>query len=119
MATITTGGGGGLFGTLGGLATIGGALTGQPWLSALGTGLGMMNGQGGAGQQGGTGSSLADMLSGLFSNALGGGSISGKNTQQQQPQKRYLLPNFLQSLLHSCKYNHLHWIQPKQSNSRI
>ena len=87
MATITTGGGGGLFGTLGGLATIGGALTGQPWLSALGTGLGMMNGQGGAGQQGGTGSSLADMLSGLFNNALGGGSISGKNTQQQQPQK--------------------------------
>ena len=49
MAVIyQQGGGGGLLGGLGALATIGGALTGQPWLSALGTGLnaanGMMNG---------------------------------------------------------------------------
>ena len=49
MAVIyQQGGGGGLLGGLGALASIGGVLTGQPWLSALGTGLnaanGMMNG---------------------------------------------------------------------------
>ena len=43
MAVYTTGGGGGLLGGLGALATIGGALTGQPWLGALGTGLNAVN----------------------------------------------------------------------------
>ena len=39
MAVIyQQGGGGGLLGGLGALASIGGVLTGQPWLSALGTG---------------------------------------------------------------------------------
>ena len=80
MATITTGGGG-LFSTLGGLATIGGALTGNPFISALGTGLGMMSGSNAGGsQQGGLGG-LADLLGGLVNNQLGGGSMTGKNTQ--------------------------------------
>ena len=43
----------GLGSLLGGLATIGGALTGQSWLSALGTGINMMSGNGGGGSLGG------------------------------------------------------------------
>ena len=46
MAVKYVEGGNNLFGTLGGLATIGGALTGAPWLSTMGTGLGMMGGYG-------------------------------------------------------------------------
>ena len=81
MATITTGGGGGLWNTLGGIATIAGGLTGAPWLTALGTGMNMIGGQGGgAGATGSTGG-LADVLNGIFNTQLGGGSISGKNTQ--------------------------------------
>ena len=80
MSTIVTNGGG-LLGTLGGLATIGGALTGTPWLTALGTGMGMMNG-GKNGQQG-QGGGLANILDAItgIADTLGGGSITGKNTQ--------------------------------------
>ena len=89
MATITAKSGNGLLGTLGGLATIGGALIpGAQWLTPLGMGLGMLGGGGaGNGQGGGSGNSLLDMLTRLGTQ-LGGGSISGKNTQQQQPQLR-------------------------------
>ena len=74
MAVYTTGGGGGLLGGLGALATIGGALTGQPWLSALGTGLnaanGMMNG-GGAQSAGSLASAIGDLVN-SWKNPAGG-----------------------------------------------
>ena len=62
MAVIQGKSGGGLSGMLGGLAMIGGALTGQPWLSVVGTGLGMMNG-GGSGGEGQ--SSMGKILDGI------------------------------------------------------
>lgn len=59
----------GLGSLLGGLATIGGALTGQPWLSALGTGINMMSGNGGSGglggATGGVNGSMSDILNGI------------------------------------------------------
>ena len=61
MATIVTKGGG-IGSLLGGLATIGGALTGTPWLSALGTGIGMANGMmNGGGAAGGAMSGVTSM----------------------------------------------------------
>ena len=67
MATIVQKGGGGLLGTLGGLATIGGALIpGAGWLTPLGTALGtansMMNGGGTGGQGGQQGGGLLDAI---------------------------------------------------------
>ena len=88
MATITAKSGNGLLGTLGGIATLGGLIPGAPaWLTPLGMGLGML-GRGGTGngQGSGSGNALLDMLKGLGTQ-LGGGSISGRNTQQQ-PQLR-------------------------------
>ena len=71
MAVIQAQSGGGIGGLLGGLATIGGALTGQPWLTALGTGLGMMSG-GGAGAGGGNGyASLGEGVKGLLDQLSG------------------------------------------------
>lgn len=88
MATITTKSGNGLLGTLGGIATLGGLIPGAPaWLTPLGMGMGMLGGSSGGGQGGSSGNSLLDMLTGLGTQ-LGGGSISGRNTQQQQPQLR-------------------------------
>ena len=79
--------GGGLGGILGGLATLGGALTGQPWLSALGTGIGMMTGNnaGGGGVQGALGGLLQgqtlkdilDTLSGTLKNPASGSIATG------------------------------------------
>ena len=70
MAVIQAGSsGGGLGSILGGLATIGGVLTGNPFLGALGTGLNMMNG-GGAGSlggaTGGVNQSMSDILNGII-----------------------------------------------------
>ena len=48
MAVYTTKGSSPL-GTLGALMTVGGALTGNPWLSAIGAGANAMSGGGGAG----------------------------------------------------------------------
>ena len=67
MAVIyQQGGGGGLLGGLGALASIGGMLTGQPWLSALGTGLnaanGMMNGN--AQSAGSLAGAIGDLING-------------------------------------------------------
>ena len=71
MAVIQEQGGGGLLGGLGAIATLGGVLTGNPFLSSLGTGLGTANnilngGNGQGGIQGGT--SWSDILN----NILGG-----------------------------------------------
>ena len=86
MATITAKSGNGLLGTLGGIATLGGLIPGAPaWLTPLGMGLGML-GRGGTGngQGSGSGNALLDMLKGLGTQ-LGGGSISGRDTEYQQP----------------------------------
>lgn len=56
----------GLLGGLGMLATVAGAATGQPWLSALGTGLSTMNGAMNGGNSGQSGSgSLQEILENL------------------------------------------------------
>ena len=90
MATITTGGGGGLLRTLGDIAILGGALIpGAQWLTPLGTAMGaansIMNGGAGgvSGQQGGLGG-LMEALTGI-AQTIGGGSITGKNNQTQTP----------------------------------
>lgn len=57
-------GGGGLLGTLGGLATLGGLLTGQPWMSGLGAGMSAMNRAAG-GNVGGHGP-LSQILNGII-----------------------------------------------------
>lgn len=82
-------GGNGILGTLGGLATIGGALTGMPLLSALGTGIGMINsgslsglGGGGAGMSGAT--SLGDILNGIICGGWtnpASGNLANKNPE--------------------------------------
>ena len=86
MSTIVAKSGSGLLGTLGGLATLGGALIpGAGWLTPLGTAMGtansMMNGGtgGGGGQQGGL-SNILDAITGM-ANTIGGGTITGKKTQ--------------------------------------
>ena len=85
MSVIYGKNGGGLLGTLGSLATIGGALIpGMQWLTPLGMGLGMMNGGGaGGGASGVTGiNSLADILNGIVCGGWAnpaGGNIAKKN----------------------------------------
>ena len=86
MAVKYVKGGNNFLGTLGGLATIGGALTGAPWLSALGTGIGMMNGQGEGGQSQGLGGSFADILNGIVCGGWynpASGSIARKSPDPQ------------------------------------
>ena len=64
--------GGGLGSILGGLATIGGVLTGQPLLPALGTGLNMMSGGNGvAGALGGVLGGESGSISDIFNSILG------------------------------------------------
>ena len=80
MATIVAKSGGGLLGTLGGLATLGGALIpGAGWLTPLGTAMGaangMMNGGGAGGQQqqsGGLLDAIGQILSGAWKNPASG-----------------------------------------------
>lgn len=59
MAVYTVKGGGGLGSVLGTMASVGGAMTGNPWLAMAGAGLGAMSGGGNGG--GGTGA-LANVL---------------------------------------------------------
>ena len=54
-------------GALGGLATLGGMLTGQPWLSALGTGLGAANSIMNGNATQGDVQSLGDILKNIIS----------------------------------------------------
>lgn len=63
---------GGLGSILGGLATIGGALTGNPWLGALGTGINMMTGGGSAGGLGGSTSGGIDSMASILNDIIGG-----------------------------------------------
>ena len=65
--------GSGLGGILGGLATLGGILTGQPLLPALGTGLNVMSGgNGAAGALGGALVGESGSMSDIFNNILTG-----------------------------------------------
>ena len=90
----------GLGSLLGGLATIRGALTGQPWLLALGTGIGMMNGGGAGGAAGGLGGLLQgqtlkdifDTLSGAFKNPASGSMVNPAKKVQETMNKVMNVP---------------------------
>ena len=73
MAVMYSGGGGGLLGGLGGLASIAGVLTGQPWLTAAGTGLGALGGamNGNPQSMGTLASSIGELLNGGWINPAG------------------------------------------------
>ena len=84
MATIVTKGGGGLLGGLGKAAGVAGMLTGTPWLSALGLGMGAadsaMNGNG-------TGA-LEQVLSGILNGGWmnpADGNIANANPYEATP----------------------------------
>ena len=72
MATIVTGGGGGLLGGLGKIAGLAGMATGTPWLSMLGLGMGaadsVMNGN----PQGALGQVLGGILTNGWMNPASG-----------------------------------------------
>ena len=107
--TYVDGGGSGLLGTLGGLATIGGALTGQPWLTGLGTAMGtadrMMNGGGGgSGGQVASGENGANTLLGVLSelfnkkkNNPASGNIAKINTELSTADENDILKNWSRS----------------------
>lgn len=72
MATIVTKGGGGLLGGLGKLAGIAGMATGNPWLGALGMGMGAVNGMMNGDTQGAMEQVLAGILNGGWQNPASG-----------------------------------------------
>ena len=61
-------------GALGGLATLGGIVTGQPWLSTLGAGLGAANGMmnGNSSDVGALGQILSGIINGTWKNPADG-----------------------------------------------
>lgn len=102
MAVISVKGGGGLLGTLGGIATIAGAVTGNPFLAGLGSAMGtadsMMNGGGGAGASasGGGDNSLLGVLGNLLGfkkSNPGHGSMTNENTDISSADKKALINN--------------------------
>jgi len=79
MATIVTGGGGGLLGGLGKLAGAAGVLTGNPWLGALGMGMGAADSLiNGGSPQGAVGQVLSGLLYGGWQNPAAGNIASTK-----------------------------------------
>ena len=108
MAVQYVGGGssgGSLLGALGGLATLGGALFGAPWLTGLGTAMGtadsMINGTYSPEQSIGGGKGGANSLTGALQQMLGlkksnpaSGSIAKSNTEMSSADEAALMRNW-------------------------
>ena len=102
MAVIQARESNGLLNALGAIGTIGGALTGSPWLSALGMGANMMNGGGSSsggslGNYGNTMKDILDQIKGMWVNPASGSiaQTPGKSAAQlnDEWQKAQILQN--------------------------
>lgn len=83
MATKVVKGGPGILSNLGNFATLGGMITGQPWLTALGTGMkatdSLINGSGNADSQNDALEKLKDVITGWKNPASGNiAKVAGK-----------------------------------------